>query len=888
METKKVQIAFDKGIVRSLTNGNHGELEDCVNMIYKDGGLRPVQLGRKWTNNDWSAIENITLFTTSDGSDHWVGFINAVNSGVGHGYLFEFDPKVPQTNSWIMNFAEGETLIDIKSLKNYLIVSTSEKLYTFLCSNNEYGMCDYTAIDLHITPSIDIQSYDGKELKAFDFAEDGQGGTTHNPLYDDNNYDCAEELKSFIYKKINEESADNGRLAGCVSWVAALRLTNGTYMMQTLPTIQEEESHYVWEVVPGYEGGSINATMYVNKWKGVINTSDYSSLVDLDMIVSSLCIFFSKPFTQFDIEKTITNDFIGPVPYGSITFISGDKISEDWENIASPKLGWFKVAEIPISDILAERSKSITSFDCSNYFKLDNFYQNYATREALPVDQLTHHSPALTKMFNYNSRLWCAGFKRKLVKPKVIEATNNLAGIGWSAVSLTCRYVVRLHVDNDKRSVISDEFSIDCAFDGNSTYMFAFPLIGYPDQRAYEVDIHVQISGVWKLLFTAQLKSSSTHNFSSYFDVDNFEFGLNGLIGWGKTIDITSCSTVSDTITVNDVDDSNASQVQLSELNNPLVFPSTHNYVVSSGRVNYFAVQQNAISEGQFGQFPVMCATSVGWYALQLGNNEVVVSASIPVCKDIAISEPLNTNMGIFYATDTKIKCLVDRTPLEISKPLRGRAKTSITTSDAYFSAYSNNAQVCTLGTILTDYVSIESFLNAQIKMSYDQINNRILVSNAQYGFSYAFDMDVKHWYRISEGFNYFVQGKNNLFGINQRGIIWIDDPVKQTSIDTHFHSNILTLNSLNRKKIESLILSCNLKVDSYVALILFASNDGEKWQMITGNDRLSNEISEVRLTQSFASYKFFLLAFWGTIWSGYDNYIEGFESVISEKYRKI
>ena len=196
METKKVQIAFDKGIVRSLTNGNQGELEDCVNMVYKDGGLRPVQLGRKWTNNDWSAIEKITLFTTSDGSEHWVGFVNAVNSGVGHGYLFEFDPKVPQTDSWIMNFAEGETLIDIKSLKNYLIVSTSEKLYTFLCQLSEYGLCDYTAIDIHITPSIDIQSYDGKELVAFDKVEDGQRGTSHEPTYTENNYDCAEELFS--------------------------------------------------------------------------------------------------------------------------------------------------------------------------------------------------------------------------------------------------------------------------------------------------------------------------------------------------------------------------------------------------------------------------------------------------------------------------------------------------------------------------------------------------------------------------------------------------------------------------------------------------------------------------------------------------------------------
>jgi hypothetical protein len=70
-----------------------------------------------------------------------------------------------------------------------------------------------------------------------------------------------------------------------------------------------------------------------------------------------------------------------------------------------------------------------------------------------------------------------------------------------------------------------------------------------------------------------------------------------------------------------------------------------------------------------------------------------------------------------------------------------------------------------------------------------------------------------------------------------------------------------------------------------FAAVALFASNDGVHFTRVTGNDRKSGHINDIQLTYMAASYKYFVLAFWGNLDISKTNVIEAFNMQVEERY---
>jgi hypothetical protein len=894
-QSKIANILLNTGITR---NTPYGGMEDVVNACYTDGALRPVQKGRRL-----GAAPSYDAFIIHPVSDinHWIGYnktLRTIDEFRQTGT--EYDPPLSVTITNIITLAAGETLIDFKTLKKYLIITTSAEMYKYLFIDGVY-----TLLNINNPIQLTLEAYDDLRVSC-----DGNdhNGSAHDEQYTDNGYSLSEELKGWVYEQLADQSNTYSRLSGAVSFIAVYKLFDGSYVMQTTPIIQQStyetptfgtlevpligvESWNIWDFTDDRGGKTVRFN--ANQWKVKIYPSYYANMIDESNIIESICVFFSKPILKYDIEKTLVDEPDGnwnPLYHEQnkvMQFYLVNKISDDWENLASPEAGWFLVAEIPFRDILDCEDEIM---DTESYMDLKGFYSNYATREALPVDQYTHHRLTAEKMFIYNSRLWLTGVTKYLGTPDPF-----ITMMTESTVTLTvlpAKILYRLKVDNIIKTVISDEFSLNSIVDGTSRAFVRLPIISYYDDRAYEFSLYVFHDGVWKEFMTHSMTKSTTHNFSYYFLVGDDPESLQtaGYIFWYKVRILDNLTIVDDpSLQLNNIDDSLSSQIQLSSLSNPFVYPSSLNYPVGNGSVNWFAVTQDALSEGQFGQFPVIAFTSEGLYALTIGTGEVVVSSVTPVSPDIAVGVPVGTSQGIFFPSKEGIMILQGRKVTDISISLRGKIGVIASGDDKYFALYSNHNQVCNLDTVITTLNEFRIDLPEMI-LGYDHDWKRIFATKPGLGYSYVFDILTNKWYRVSEDSDYFVHTSSKTYMVNNRGLIDLSDLTDNdtnTTIEVHWHTKPMTFNTNHRKKLEETLLKCQVQTSqsNYASFAMFASNDGEKWYMITANDRKTREINDIQLTFAFASYKYFVFSFWGRLQSEYDNFFDSIDVEVKERY---
>jgi hypothetical protein len=796
----------------------------------------------------------------------------------------------------------GETVLEMNEIGNYLIVATSRKLLRFLF---DVDSMSYNLIDINdgLTIGNNIDKY-------YLFAEDIQEVETEtievSADENDENWETWRQTHiTNIYKKINEES-NKGRIAGCVSVRLAVRLNNGSYILHTLPLYKKAEHTVPYSIQydPGEpfvelpDGTPLNfMRLYKfhetspDKYYQTVffHTATYKvtlrdSIVDMlkvyEKLIDSVVIFFSKAIIKYDFEAMIkdTEGLTKPgveVPYfddANYLIKSGDYI-----NAADPIL-WYKVGEIPISEI-KEATGSV-----SHTIVPTRFYQDYGTREKLPVDQFSHHDIQADVTFLYNSRLWIAGAKRTLARPSIAINQN-----GPTNDTVDLRFVVRIKTSSGIKQVVStvQNVNVNIVYENGTPFFreLKFWWLGYPDSRAFEIVVHIYKSNVWRRLLKVSLKASLYNNYS-YSDSGDIE--TNVVWTGNVNLNFLPLSSVSELLE-NRLDIVSPNLALVSELYNPLVFPAIHAYPVGEGRVLYFSAMGYPVSEGQFGEYPVHIYTSTGTYAARIGTGDVIVTSVVPVSPHVALCRPVGTAKGSFFITSKGIILIVGSKSIEISAPLESDLSPVLNSAGNSFSIIGSN----TVPVINSLIVNIRRFNDAlsQMILGYDSINDRLFVSIPSADYTYICDINNNmQWFRISEGYRYFSNDHPTLFGHNQSNSM-IDLTVEDRTgvADCFFRSKVFDMGINHRKKIDEGIFVCNIKVPSSYkgCFAIFASNDGQRFSLVSANNRQGGrDINDIQVSYCPASYKFFVATFWGRLDCSFDNVIDRIELQVEVRYR--
>lgn len=237
-------------------------------------------------------------------------------------------------------------------------------------------------------------------------------------------------------------------------------------------------------------------------------------------------------------------------------------------------------------------------------------------------------------------------------------------------------------------------------------------------------------------------------------------------------------------------------KIYTSEVNNPFTFPDSGVNDIGTGEIMDIRSATKALSQGQFGQFPLYAFTSEGIWALEVANDGSF-SSKQPITRDVC------NNPGSITQIDTAVLFTSERGIMLI------QGSESICISDILndksfdVSTLKGADQLVQMAGFKIGHFKHSRFLEyiKDCNMAYDYMNQRIVVFNKKYLYAYVWSIQYKTWSMIASNFDsvvnsypdsYIMTNENTLVNISNtndgnleknQGII-ITRPIKLGSAD--------------------------------------------------------------------------------------------------------
>lgn len=192
-------------------------------------------------------------------------------------------------------------------------------------------------------------------------------------------------------------------------------------------------------------------------------------------------------------------------------------------------------------------------------------------------------------------------------------------------------------------------------------------------------------------------------------------------------------------------------KIYTSEAGNPFFFPLTGINSVGSGRVLGISTAARALSQGQFGQFPLYAFCTDGVWALSTtstGSYSAVQPITRDVCSDptgitqIDSSVLFPTSRGIMLISGSQTQCISDS--LNTDTPFNLE---SLPGFDKIFNLAQHDP---------FSIVPFPEFLDGA-KIVYDYVNQRVVVFKPKIPYAYVFSLRSKLWSMIGSDFESVV-----------------------------------------------------------------------------------------------------------------------------------
>ena len=193
-----------------------------------------------------------------------------------------------------------------------------------------------------------------------------------------------------------------------------------------------------------------------------------------------------------------------------------------------------------------------------------------------------------------------------------------------------------------------------------------------------------------------------------------------------------------------------SNKIYTSEVNNPFYFPVLGINTVGTGNILGICAAAKALSEGQFGQFPLYAFTSEGVWALEVSNTGTY-SAKQPITRDVVINPDSITQIdsAVLFATDRGIMLISGSTVQCISDRLNTEELFSIADlpkAEALINIFNSKADESEQISLADASLLPFSEFLAGCRMVYDYTNQHIIVYNPAVRYAYVYSLKSKTW----------------------------------------------------------------------------------------------------------------------------------------------
>ena len=766
-----------------------GELTQVYNLINEDGAykslLAPKVVFNLGENHSVIYVHKATTYT------HYI-IIDTANKKL----LWTIDGS-KFTDLYSVGDKE---LYQVAGVGNTLIALTDAGMFYFLWKGDTSGYLflgnEIPELPISFGLQGEMQRTDEFTLEFDNLSwetktkENGYSYSSYNEFSDENKKKITSQVLAKVNKFIAGRSTNKGKFIFPFLVRYAYRLYDGNLIRHSAPVLMVCSTScapiVLWRHLYGKNGlnradvrvvGMLHSLDYA-----VINQSELDLLKNWSDIVKSVDIFVSKPIYTYDqngeCDKFFNYDEYGDEAWGYSVCKHTNQAADTTKypvRYQKKDMGYLYQMTFDKDNLdirpggilgLPRKDTSTVKEDirsCSNFYFLESikieqlttkrtiinieedYLQSLVNREVMTDDYDSHDTIVSKYAFPYNSRLNLANIRKKLFGGfstySMLPFTDGNVGVSLNGnpeliADKTDQIEIFVYIKQDGKDIVVKGPSGMFGLDTKTLFLY------YPNVNAYKACIVArELEG---FVCEVKLEPHSFLNGAFYFD------------GWNnpRTTGISTPVASSDngrTISI-------PNKIYTSELNNPFYFPVTGINTVGTGKILGISTAAKALSQGQFGQFPLYAFTDEGVWALEV-NSSGGYSAKQPITRDVCISSDSITQI------DTAVLFATDRGIMEISGS-QTQCLTDIINGNDFFSLdrLPGLAKLYPNGIPQVDCTFSEYRKGA--RMAYDYVNQRIVVFNANKDYAYVFSMKSKLWGIVASSLTSAINSYPNAYAM--------------------------------------------------------------------------------------------------------------------------
>lgn len=680
----------------------------------------------------------------------------------------------------VLDLEEGEEVSDITSVGNTLIVATTNNLYYALYKSGVYSFLgnripfpwltfspQNSSTKIPIFGNIDSsnpEALNSAKISTSNWnAEYENGQLSHSSIY-------INSFLNVLWSAIEDASNTqlrNGRIIGGIIIRYAIELYDGSKFSSMPILVGNGQKEAFSTKVKIYKTVTVSPQSEISvKIKGYtyrfefptyginINLSDDFPWDDYKDIISSINIYVSQfPISPLNRQMSYITNEVTEIEdnetYGSNrtttrTLRLGDQYDTSFiPNILDYSSRTYLIGKIFLND----RLESLISYkelidgaplplERLSGITIENL-------ERLEEDDMKHYNMLASKFSFFNNKLLLVQASQVIDydynQLNAYDIVNHDSSGQETTVTYDVTYLLRGY---SKNVVVKKEFKYYYS-DFYTERVYAFQI--FPDSRAY------------KMLVKATITTSGTEGTTEikygefdmlphpYLDCAYYYGGIEN-----ELVDLCLLDSV-ENYPAYQIDDSD-NKLIISEQDNPFIFPLNSRYTFQAKIVGV-AIATTALSQGQFGQFPLYVFTEDGIWAMETAADGSFISQK-PLSREVCINPDsiCSIDNAVVFVTSKAVMMIQGSQVVNISPYMNGRH-------------YMPNASALSIiekqegfGDLIAPISDSDPFMKfmRDAKVAYDYTGQRLIfISESNKGFQYVYKIDTQTWHKVAfEGFD--------------------------------------------------------------------------------------------------------------------------------------
>lgn len=672
-----------------------------------------------------------------------------------------------------MTLQTGEIFYRCINLGNSLGVVTSNGTYWVLMKDGEYKYLG-TSIPF---PAFTFANYDvpssstaGEEVirtknDIFRTFDDDAEAPSKAGLSNDSRTWILEEID-----KILASNARQGVFNRQMFAVLAIRLFDGTRIASTPVLIAPgfenpfEISGYYWDNEGNRAVERFNLTLnmaYKLFFRLDENANFYSGWEE---IIDSFEIYLSP---QIDVDRASSyflDDYTAQTSGGTIVYVRGTPVLGKGDSALQRYLdssNFYRVYSAAYSEETVQELRNGIIVDTKSYMSTDNLVTAGIRLDTL--SDMKHYKVGFTRATLYNNKIVASGISEEVS----MDIHNPIATYYYNPQlsnephpTYTYRYlhdeVLAFRLTYYLRDSYGRSFSIKATNKGSEYFFFkaeylnettlwsnGYGFIMCPDARAFAVDIQALwgtpaniMAGSGAVIGAATLSMTEHPNLDCAYWYGDITKEL-----------IESCTQTATYIPGQEsyLDDK-PNKIYMSEMDNPFVFPVASRYTMNS-KVLGCAIATAALSEGQFGQFPIYAFLEDGIWAMESASDGTIVSTK-PMSREVCNNPDSITSIdnAVVFTTDKTVMLISGSQITDISPFMNGKHYYMPTTSKEW--QMISSGKWGKFVNPLSDETHFMAFMEGA-RIAYDYKGNRLVFINGSESFQYVYMLRTNTWHKL-------------------------------------------------------------------------------------------------------------------------------------------